>query len=275
MDIFFILGLAVLGAVVGFAAGLLGIGGGMMLVPFLTMMLPLSGVPMPLVVHAAIATSMATIVFTSVSSVRAHHKRGAIRWDIVSVMGPGLVVGGLLSGGAAFSFISGAWLALVFAVFVAYSASRMLSAKAPPESRVMPGKAVTASVGAAIGFVSGLLGAGGGFLSVPFMTRGNVAIHNAVATSAALGFFIAVANCVGYIYSGLQQSVSSPGMVGYIYWPALLVISAISVLTAPLGARAAHALPVKSLKRVFALLLFSLAAYMLYRAIIDFSGVLH
>jgi uncharacterized membrane protein YfcA len=272
MDILVIASLAVLGAVIGFAAGLLGIGGGMLLVPFLTMLLPLAGVPLALLVHAAIATSMATIVFTSMSSLRAHHKHGAIRWDIVGLMGPGLVVGGIASGGAVFSYLSGAWLSLVFAVFVAYSASKMLMGKAPPATNVMPGKVATAGAGVGIGFVSGLLGAGGGFLSVPFMVRGNVAMHNAVATSAALGFFIAIANSVGYIFSGFSQTSDQAGMIGYIYWPALVLVSGFSVLTAPWGARCAHALPVKSLKRVFACLLFSLAAYMLYQAYVAFSA---
>jgi uncharacterized membrane protein YfcA len=272
MDPFVIACLVVLGAVIGFAAGLLGIGGGMLLVPFLTMLLPLAGVPAELVVHAAIATSMATIVFTSMSSLRAHHKHGAIRWAIVSVMGPGLILGGILSGGAVFSYLSGAWLSLVFAVFVAYSAAKMLMGKAPPSTNVMPGKAATAGAGVGIGFVSGLLGAGGGFLSVPFMVRGNIPMHSAVATSAALGFFIAIANSAGYIFSGMQQTSGQPGMVGFIFWPALVVVSALSVLTAPLGARCAHSLPVKSLKRVFACLLFSLAAYMLYEAYVAFSA---
>ncbi len=272
MDPVFIVSLVFLGAAVGFAAGLLGIGGGMILVPFLTMLLPIYALPEPLVVHAAIATSMGSIIFTSISSVRAHHAKGAIRWDIVAVMAPGMIIGGLLSGGAIFAYLSGAWLALIFALFVAYSAFKMLTGKPPAASRTMPGKAATAGVGAGIGFASGLLGAGGGFLSVPFMTASNVKIHNAVATSAALGFFIAVANSVGYIYSGFQEVQGQPGMLGYIYWPALLVLSAMSVTTAPWGARCAHSLPVASLKRVFAGLLFCLAAYMLYGAIMAFQA---
>lgn len=130
----------------------------------------------------------------------------------------------------------------------------------------MPGPVATGGVGVGIGFASGLLGAGGGFLSVPFMARSNVPLHNAVATSAALGFFIAIANSAGYIYSGFSEVHGQSGMLGYIYWPALLVLSAMSVLTAPFGARCAHSLPVASLKRVFACLLFALAAYMLYEA---------
>jgi uncharacterized membrane protein YfcA len=271
MDPVLITYLAGLGAVVGFAAGLLGIGGGMMLVPFLTMLLPIFGVPKELVVHAAIATSMATIVFTSVSSMRAHQAKRAILWSIVAVMGPGMIVGGLLSGGAVFSYVSGAWLSLFFGLFVMYFGLRMFSSKAPAQSRTMPGKAVTTAAGVGIGFASGLLGAGGGFLSVPFMTRGNVKVHNAVATSAALGFFIAIANSVGYIYSGFEEVQGQDGMLGYIYWPALLVLSALSMLTAPLGARCAHRLPVATLKRVFACLLFALASYMLYEAYLGFT----
>ncbi|GAB2908625.1 sulfite exporter TauE/SafE family protein [Paralcaligenes ginsengisoli] len=266
MDLVFIISLLFLGCIVGFAAGLLGIGGGMMLVPFLTMLFPLFGVPDSLVVHAAIATSMTTIIFTSISSVRAHHAKGAIRWDIVGVMAPGMIVGGLISGGAVFSYLSGAWLSLFFGLFVGYSGLRMLVAKPPAIPRQMPGKAATAGVGVAIGFASGLLGAGGGFLSVPFMTRCSVAVRHAVATSAALGFFIAVANSLGYIFSGFKEVQGQPGMLGYVYWPALLVLSAMSVLTAPFGARCAHRWPVATLKRVFACLLFSLAAYMLYGA---------
>ncbi|HEY9278843.1 MAG TPA: sulfite exporter TauE/SafE family protein, partial [Eoetvoesiella sp.] len=233
MDPVFIVSLVCLGAAVGFAAGLLGIGGGMILVPFLTMLLPVYALPEHLVIHAAIATSMATIIFTSVSSVRAHHSKRAIRWDIVAVMAPGLIVGGLLSGGAIFAYLSGAWLALIFALFVGYSAVKMLVGKPPAVSSTMPGKVATAGVGVGIGLASGLLGAGGGFLSVPFMTSGNVKIHSAVATSAALGFFIAVANSVGYIYSGFQEAQGHSGMLGYIYWPALLVLSGMSVMTAP------------------------------------------
>lgn len=266
MDPVLIVSLVFLGIAVGFSAGLLGIGGGMILVPFLTMLFPLFGLPPEQVVHAAIATSMATIVFTSVSSMRAHHAKGAIRWNIVSIMAPGMIIGGLLSGGAVFAYLSGVWLSIIFAVFVAYSAVKMLSGKPPKASRTMPGKAATAGVGVGIGFASGLLGAGGGFLSVPFMTRSNVPIHNAVATSAALGFFIAVANSAGYIYSGFEQVHGQDGMLGYIYWPALVVLSAMSMLIAPFGARCAHALPVAALKRVFAFLLLALAAYMVYEA---------
>ncbi len=267
MDVTMVICLLILGGVVGFAAGLLGIGGGMVLVPFLTMLFSWKGgMPADMIVHAAIATSMTSILFTSVSSVRAHQKKGTIDWKIVFAMAPGIIIGGLLSGGAAFAAISTAWLSLFFAVFVGYSGWSMLRNKKPKPSRQMPGIAGTTAAGAGIGFISGLVGAGGGFLSVPFMVWCNVSLLAAVSTSAALGFPIALANSVGYVVSGLAEGVQRPGMLGFIYWPALLALICTSVLTAPVGARLAHRLPVATLKRVFAGLLFCLAAYMLLKA---------
>ncbi|MCX7659837.1 MULTISPECIES: sulfite exporter TauE/SafE family protein [Caldimonas] len=256
-----------LGCFTGFLAGLLGIGGGMLLVPFLTFLLAQRGVEAQLAVKMAIATSMATILFTSVSSVRAHHKRGAVRWDLVRGLAPGIVLGGLLAGAGVFALLKGRWLALFFAIFVGFSATQMLLDKKPKPSRQMPGAAGQVAAGSVIGFLSGLVGAGGGFVSVPFMTWCNVAIHQAVATSAALGFPIAVANVVGYVIGGWSLPAALPGAIGFLYLPALALIAATSVMFAPLGARAAHALNVKQLKRAFALLLYGLAAYMLYKAL--------
>ncbi|HWP20726.1 MAG TPA: sulfite exporter TauE/SafE family protein [Burkholderiaceae bacterium] len=258
--------LLLLGACTGFLAGLLGIGGGMLLVPFMTFILSHRGVPDGLAVKMAIATSMATILFTSISSVRAHHKRGAVRWDIVRGLAPGIMVGGLVAGAGVFAVLKGQWLALVFAAFVGFSATQMLLDKKPAPSRQMPGAAGQLGAGGGIGFVSGLVGAGGGFISVPFMTWCNVPIHYAVATSAALGFPIALANTVGYVVGGWSLDSPLPGSLGYLYLPALLVIASASVFTAPLGARAAHAMNVRQLKRVFAMLLYLLAAYMFYKA---------
>lgn len=271
MDPLFIVMLLLLGAATGFAAGLLGIGGGMIMVPFLTLAFTWQNMAPELVVHAAIATSMATILFTSLSSVRAHHRKGAVRWNLVAQFSPGLVIGGLLSGGAIFAILKTGWLALFFTVFVGYSALQMLIDKKPKPSRQMPGPVGTSAVGTGIGVLSGLVGAGGGFVSIPFMAWCNVPLHNAVATSAALGFPIALANTVGYIWSGLERNSGQPGMLGYVYWPALLVLIVSSVATAPLGANIAHRLPVKTLKQVFAYVLMILAAYMLYKAYTAFA----
>lgn len=267
MDFSFILIFAALGVFSGFAAGLLGVGGGMVLVPFLNFLLPKLGVPPMLVVHSAIATGMCTIIFTSLSSMRAHNMHRAIRWDVVRLMAPGLVVGGLLSGGAAFAFINGLALAIFFTVFVYYSSIKMFIAAQPPIGRGLPTAWAVRTVGAAIGFISGLLGAGGGFLSVPFLVRSNIPMPKAVGTSAALGFFIAIANGAGYMISGAKHTDLAAGLLGYVYWPALLVLVTMSMLIAPLGARAAHHMPVKRLKRVFALLLLFLASQMLYDTI--------
>ncbi|GAB4090044.1 sulfite exporter TauE/SafE family protein [Hydrogenophaga soli] len=262
-----VLELVALGLCTGFLAGLLGIGGGMLMVPFITFILGSRGVGADLAVKMAIATSMATIVFTSISSVRAHHKRGAVRWDIVKGLAPGIVLGAMLASMGVFAVLKGSWLALFFAAFVSFSATQMLIDKKPAASRTLPGTGGLLGAGGAIGFLSGLVGAGGGFVSVPFMTWCNVAMHNAVATSAALGFPIALANAVGYVVSGQSVQGLPEGSLGYVYLPALVVIASASVLMAPLGVKAAHALPVKQLKRVFASVLYLLAAYMCWRGL--------
>ena len=259
--------LAVLGLCTGFLAGLLGIGGGMIMVPFLTIMLSTRGVADDLAVKMAIATSMATIMFTSISSVRAHHRKGAVRWDLVRGLAPGIVLGSLIASLGIFAVVRGSVLALGFALFVGFSATQMFLDKKPAPSRQMPGFGGQLAAGGVIGFLSGLVGAGGGFISVPFMAWCNIAIHNAVATSAALGFPIAVANVAGYVVSGLNVENLPTGAFGYIWVPALVVIAVCSVFTAPLGAKAAHNLPVKKLKRIFASILYLLAAYMFYKGL--------
>lgn len=262
-----VLELAVLGLATGFLAGLLGIGGGMLMVPFITIILSGRGLAPDLAVKMAIATSMATILFTSISSVRAHQKRGAVRWDLVRSLAPGIVLGGAVASLGVFAVLKGSWLALFFAVFVSFSATQMFLDRKPAAARQVPGSGGLLAAGGVIGFLSGLVGAGGGFVSVPFMTWCNVAIHNAVATSAALGFPIALANVVGYVISGQGVQNLPPGSVGYLWLPALVVIATCSVTTAPLGARVAHRLPVKQLKRAFATILYGLAAYMLYKGL--------
>ena len=259
--------LLLLGGVVGFLAGLLGVGGGMMMVPFVTFMLSRRGVEPALAVKMAIATSMATIVFTSISSLRAHHAHGAVRWPIVRAMAPGIVAGGLLAGAGAFALLKGSWLAIAFAVFVGYSATRMLVRRGAVATRTMPGRWAQSAVGMGIGFLSALVGAGGAFMSVPFMTRGGVPIHNAVATSAAIGLPIALASTAGYVIGGWNLPSVVPGALGYVVLPMLVVISVASMSTAPLGARVAHATDIRKLTVVFAALLYSLAAYMVWRGL--------
>ena len=258
--------LLLLGTITGFLAGLLGVGGGMMQVPFMTIILTMRGVPNALAVKMAIATSMATIQFTSMSSVRAHHGRGAVRWDLVRTLAPGIVAGGLIAGAGIFAIVKGTALALFFAVFVGFSATQMLLDRKPAASRQMRGTVGSLGAGGAIGLISGLVGAGGAFISVPFMTWCNVPIRNAVGTSAALGFPIALANTVGYVISGWDVQGGPVGSLGYLWLPGLAVVASASVLTAPFGARTAHTMDVAKLKRFFAFMLYGLAAYMLSRA---------
>lgn len=265
MDLTLVAIFLALGAVVGFAAGLLGIGGGMVLVPFMTMILSAQHFPPEHVVHIAIATSLATILFTSLSSVRAHHARGAVLWNIVKVLALGILVGSWIGPWIGAQLDTKA-LALFFAVFVGFSATQMILDKKPDAARELPGPVGMFGAGGTIGVLSGLVGAGGGFISVPFMTFCNVKIHNAVATSAALGFPIALAGTLSNIYFGMNVPNLPQGSLGYIYLPALAVVVVASIITAPLGAKTAHALPVKTLKKVFAIVLYALAAYMAYKA---------
>ncbi len=266
----FLLELMVLGSFTGFMAGLLGIGGGMLLVPFLTMMFTREHFDANLIVHMAIATSLTTILFTSASSMRAHHRRGAVRWGIVVWLGAGAVIGTFI--GAQFAgLLKSGWLAMFFAVFVGLSALRMLlrSGRAhtadAPES--LPPKAALIGAGSLIGFVSSLVGAGGGFLTIPFLSWRGVNMRNAVATSAAMGFPIAAGGLVGYVLAGQRASGLPPDSLGFVYLPALFACAATSVLMAPVGASLAHRLHVQVLRRVFAVLLLALASYMLWKGV--------
>jgi uncharacterized protein len=264
LDPLLILELAVIGTCTGFLAGLLGIGGGMIMVPFLTIILAHRGFPADYTVKMAVATSLATIAFTSISSVRAHNQRGAVLWPVVKVLAPGILVGSLLGAQIAHA-LPGKMLGILFAIFVAFSATQMFLNRRPEPSRTLPGPLATFGVGNVIGLLSSLVGAGGAFVSVPFMTWCNIKIHDAVGTSAALGFPIALAGTIGYIYAGLGLPQMPPGSIGYLYLPGLFIISAASMLMAPVGARTAHRMDIQPLKKLFAVVLYCLAAYFLLR----------
>jgi uncharacterized membrane protein YfcA len=264
MDPFVIAALLLLGASTGFAAGLLGIGGGMLMVPFMTMLLGRIGFDADQAVKVAIATSRATIVFTSISSVRAHQRLGAVRWDVVGALAPGILAGSLFGAQLA-GLVPGRLLGGFFGVFLGFSAVATLSAKPSAALGALPGAGGMLGAGAGIGVLSALLGGGGGFVTVPFLARRGVRMQSAVACSAACGFPIALAGTLGYVWAGRGLPLPG-GTVGYVHLPALACISVASVLTAPLGARAAHTLGTAALRRVFAALLFALSAYMLVRS---------
>lgn len=264
--------LIALGLFVGFAAGLFGIGGGGIMVPFIAAILGARGVAGGLAVKMAIATAMATIVFTAASSVWAHHKRGAVRWDLVATLAPGIVLGSIAASFGAFAILKGWVLALIFGVFLLVVATRMMRGKKNAAVGHLPGPTGLMGAGGIIGFLSGLVGIGGGAISVPFLTRANVAIHNAVATSAALGLPIALANLSGYVWSGRSVNGLPPWSFGYIWLPALVLIAGCSVSMAPVGAKVSHRVPVAGLRRLFAVLLYVLGIYMLYKGMTTASG---
>jgi uncharacterized membrane protein YfcA len=252
----------VLGAVVGFMAGLLGIGGGGIMVPTLTTIFLAQGVPVEQVVHMALGTSMASIVMTSFASMRAHHKKGAVQWNVVKYMAPGVIVGTF---GATFlaSSMKSAQLAIFFAVFMAYVSIQMAVDKKPKPSRQLVGTQGLFGGGLFIGIISALVSIGGGSLTVPFLVWQNVDLKKAIATSAAIGFPLSIAGTIGYIVNGSMHAETSGFMLGFVYFPAVVLISLVSFFTAPFGAKMAHNLPVAKLKKIFALLLMALSIKML------------
>lgn len=257
-----ILAFLVLGLVVGFMAGLLGIGGGGIMVPVLTSIFLAQGVPVEQVVHMALGTSMASIVFTSFSSMRAHHKKGAVMWNVVKYMAGGVVIGTFAATFLA-TYMKSVHLAIFFAIFMAYVSIQMAIDKKPKPSRELSAPSSLFGVGSLIGSVSALVSIGGGSLSVPYLVWQNVDLKKAIATSAAIGFPLSIAGTVGYMINGMIHASSSEMMLGFVYLPGVALISIVSYFTAPLGARMAHTLPVGKLKKIFALLLMTLSIKML------------
>lgn len=251
------------GLVAGVLAGLLGVGGGLVIVPMLIFCFVRQGINPDMIMHIALGTSLASIIFTSISSFMSHHKRGAVDWKIVKNIIPGILIGTFL-GTIVASRLSTGFLKAFFCIFLYSVATQMIINKKPKPSREMPEKAGMFGVGNIIGIVSSLVGIGGGSLSVPFMLWCNVTAHRAIGTSAAIGFPIAVAGGFGYIINNLNVEGLPPYSIGYVYLPALCFIVFMSMLTAPLGVRLAHALPVDKLKRIFAFFLYAVATKMLW-----------
>jgi uncharacterized membrane protein YfcA len=252
-----------LGAVTGLFAGMLGIGGGAIMVPVLAMLLEAQGVAHEHLMHIAIATAMATILFTSVSSVRAHARRGAVRWKILKSLAPGIVLGGVL-GATVADHLSTFALALCFTVFVYLLSTNMFFDRREIVAAKPPGAAGMFAAGGAIGALSSLLAIGGAVMSVPYLMWCGVSVIGAIGTAAAIGFPVAFGGTVGYVWTGWSQSGLPPHSLGFVYLPATFGMALASVCTAPIGAKAAHSLPTKMLKKIFALLLFALATRMLF-----------
>jgi uncharacterized membrane protein YfcA len=254
------------GTAIGFMSGLLGVGGGMILVPIMLYVFglqgPEAGFPPDHLMHMSLATAMATIPFTTASSVRAHHTRGGIGWDIVRGMLPGLALGALLATVVA-GRVPGRPLAIFFAGFIFYAATSMFFDLKPKGTRALPGWLGLGFVGTVISFLSTFLAAGAAFLTIPFMAWCNVPLKRAVGTAAAIGFPLGLIASLGYIYAGLQAGPLPRYSLGFIYLPALAMIVAPSMLTAPLGASLSHRMPVKQLRMVFAFTLYVIAVRMI------------
>ncbi|MEJ2795241.1 sulfite exporter TauE/SafE family protein [Iodobacter sp. LRB] len=257
-----ILAYLTVGLIAGFLAGLLGVGGGLVIVPALLYVFALLGLPPDHHQHLALGTSMATIVFTGFASLKAHHARGAVRWPVVKAITPGILLG-TFAGAQLAAFIPGLGLQWFFVLFAYLVAAQMLLDIKPKPSRALPGKGGMTAVGTSIGLVSSWVGIGGGSLSVPFMTLCNVPVKEAIGTSAAIGLPIALAGALGYVVSGWSASLPQ-GALGFVYLPALAGIVLASFPMAKVGAAAAHRLPVPVLKKCFAALLIVLASKMLW-----------
>ncbi len=251
------------GAVAGVFAGLLGVGGGVIIVPILTLVFTAQNMPVEYIHHMALGTSLASIMVTSIASARTHNAKGAVRWDIVKSIAPGIVVGTFV-GGLMASGIPFAPLKTFFVIFLYLVALEMLFAKKMSAARSLPGTFGMSGMGGIIGLLSSFVGIGGGSLSVPFMTYCSVPIHTAVGTSSAIGFPIAVAGTIGYIVGGFSMPNLPQGALGYVHVVAFLGLAAASFFTAPLGAKLAHRLPVQLLKRFFAVFLIVMATRMLW-----------
>lgn len=251
-----------LGAGVGIMAGLLGVGGGLIIVPTLAWIFHNQQVNEALLMHLVLGTSLATIVITSISSVRAHHQHRAVQWAAMWQLVPGIVVGAWL-GAAIADLLPSAALTKIFAVFVLTVAAQMVFGMKPAAHRELPGQLGMSVAGGLIGGISAIVGIGGGSLTVPFLTWCNISIRHAVATSAACGLPIALAGSIGFIVTGWKHTQLPAWSVGYVYLPALLGIAAASMLTAPIGARLAHTLPTAMLKKIFAIFLIVIGIRML------------
>lgn len=263
MSLELVLTFIVLGTFVGFMAGLLGIGGGGILVPVLTAIFIHQSFPMDNVVHIALGTSMACIMVTSFSSLRAHHANSAVIWSLVKTMAPAIIAGTFVATFVA-AQLSSKGLAIFFSVFMAYVASQMFRSRKIHASGADAGKTELSLVAFGIGAISALVSIGGGSLTVPYLNWRNVDIRKAIGTSAALGFPIAIAGTLGYLINGIAADGANPQYtLGFVYLPAVLLVTIPSFFTAPIGARMTQTLPVQVLKKIFGVLLIILSLKML------------
>lgn len=254
---------ALAGAVAGVLGGMLGLGGGLVIIPALVWIFTAQGFATESLMQMALATSLASILFTGASSVHAHHRRDAVRWDLVRRLAPALMVGAL-AGSYVAEQIGSAGLMRLFGIFAAVMGIRMMwrATMRPPQPgpERAPGAVGHMGAGGVIGIASAIFGIGGGSLTVPYLCALRVRMQEAVATSSACGMPIALAGAAGYIATGWGNASLPAGTLGYVHLPSLLALVLTSVPMAAVGVRLAHRLPAQRLKQVFALLLLLVAA---------------
>lgn len=257
-------GLLATGAIAGVLAGLLGVGGGIVIVPVLFWLFDLLNIPQSVAMHLAVGTSLCTIVPTSISSARSHHRRGAIDIDLLKSWAPLIFLGALIGGVLSKVLASGA-LTLIFGVIALVVSLNMAWPKTAVLAEKLPkGPVGRGAIPGFIGLFSSLMGIGGGTLSVPVLSAFSFPVHRAVGTASAFGLIIAAPAVCGFIWSGWSAPGRPPLSVGYVNLPAAILIFSMSVLTAPLGSRLAHSLNPARLKQAFALFLFLTALRMLW-----------
>ena len=270
----------IIGALAGFAAGLFGVGGGTIIVPLLFIVFTQMDYPADNVMHLALGTSLATIIITSISSLMAHNKKGAVLWPVFKNLTPGLALGCFFGAGIA-GQISGLYLQLIVGVFLLWVAfnmfiggKRKVASHATTVSETnnanpdLPSKPKQLAAGGVIGIASAIFGIGGGSLTVPYLTRYNVVMQKAVGTSAACGLPIAIAGALGFMIFGLQEDVNVPNTIGFVHIYAFLGIASMSFFTAKVGAKVAHILSPELLKKCFSVLLFVVGCYFLYKGLV-------
>ncbi len=252
-----------LGSLVGFMAGLLGLGGGGILVPLLVTIFSYQGVGVDNAVHLALGTSLACMIISSTASIRAHASRQAIVWKVVYGMAPGIIAGAFLTSRIA-TRVNPVYIAIFFALFMALVAGQMFLNWKPKVSLKPAKYGGLLMAGTGIGSVSALAAVGGGFLTVTYLSYKNVDMKKAIGTSAAIGFPIAIAGTVGYMISGWSETSGDPYTFGFVYVPAFLLISVASVIAAPYGAGCSHSLPEAHLKKIFVAISLALSIKMLF-----------
>ena len=256
MDIFLVS--LVLGTVAGLLAGLFGIGGGLVIVPVLALLFTAHGFPHDAIMLMAVASSLATIILTAISSVWTHHRLGAVIWYKVWRLTPTIMLGAGI-GAVMAKQITTEGLRVILIVFLCYVGTQMALQIKPKQRHDVQSEVLDACVGFLIGSLSAIVGIGGGTLTVPYLVHGNFEMKQAVAVSSACGLPIAIAGTVSYALLGWHETHLPEWSLGYVYLPAFIGISLSSILTAPLGAKLAHRLPATALKRYFSLLLFIMA----------------